>query len=94
MMIMLSHYCKELKEKDNMSSGKVHKLVSNLMDKEKYMYVLHYRNLQIYLSLGMRLKKIHRVLEFTQKKWMKEYIDFNTEKRSNAKNSFETTFLN
>ena len=88
---MLSHYCKELKEKDNISSGKVHKLVPNLMDKEKY--VLHYRNLQLYLSLGMRLKRIHRVLEFTQKKWMKEYIFFNTKKRSNAKNSFEKDFF-
>ena len=37
----------------------------------------------------MRLKKIHRVLEFTQKKWVKEYMYFNSEKRSDGKNSFE-----
>ena len=88
---MLSKYCKDLKEKENISSGRVHKLVPNLKNKEKY--VLHYKNLQLYLSLGMKLKKVHRVLEFTQKPWMKPYIDFNTKKRTNAKNSFEKDFF-
>ena len=88
---MLSKYCKDLKEKENISSGRVHKLVPNLRNKEKY--VLHYRNLQLYLSLGMKLTKIHRVLEFTQRPWMKRYIDLNTEKRTMAKNSFEKDFF-
>ena len=88
---MLSPYCKDLKDSENISSGRVHKLVPNLMTKDKY--VLHYRNLQQYLSLGMKLKKVHRVLEFTQKPWMKKYIDFNTEKRKMAKNSFEKDFF-
>ena len=88
---MLSKYCKDLKDSENISSGRVHKLVPNLRNKEKY--VLHYRNLQLYLSLGMKLKKIHRVLEFTQRPWMKRYIDFNTEKRTMAKNSFEKDFF-
>ena len=35
------------------------KLISNLMDKEKY--IVHYRNLQLYLSLGMRIKKVYCV---------------------------------
>ena len=88
---MLSPYCKGLKDSENISSSRVHKLVPNLKCKEKY--VLHYRNLQLYLSLGMKLKKVHRVLEFTQKPWMKKYIDFNTEKRRIAKNSFEKDFF-
>ena len=88
---MLSNYCKNLKEMGNISSGRVKKLVPNLLPKEKY--VLHYRNLKLYLSLGLKLKKIHRVLEFTQRPWMKKYIDFNTEKRKMAKNSFEKDFF-
>ena len=88
---MLSKYCKDLKAKENISSGRVHKLVPNLRNKEKY--VLNYRNLQLYLSLGMKLTKIHRVLEFTQRPWMKRYIHLNTEKRTMAKNSFEKDFF-
>ena len=88
---MLSTYCKEIANKFNMSSGLVHKLIPTLGGKEKY--VLHYRNLQLYLDLGMKLKKVHRVLEFNQSPWLKEYIDFNTSKRTNAKNSFEKDFF-
>jgi len=88
---MLSDFAKEIKEEHSISSGKVPKLVTTLLDKEKY--VTHYQNLKLDLSLGLRLKKIHRVVEFDQSAWLKEYIDFNTEKRKNAKNSFEKDFF-
>ena len=60
---------------------------------EKTNYVVHYRNPQLYLSLGMKLTKIHRILKSKQSDWMKKYIYFNTEKRKIAANSFETDFF-
>ena len=73
------------------SSLKVKKLVPNLMSKSKY--VLHYRNLQLYISLGMTIKQVHRVLEFNQKSWMAPYIKMNTELRKAAKSDFEKDFF-
>ena len=88
---MLSEYCKSISEEFNLGSSKVEKLVPNLQNKTKY--IVHYRNLQLYLSLGMKLSKVHRVLEFTQKPWMKTYINFNTEQRKIAKNPFLKDFF-
>ena len=88
---MLSPFCKKIAEKFGVKIGLVEKLVPTLFNKERY--VLHYRNLQLYLSLGLKLTKIHRALEFDQSPWLKTYIDFNTQKRAKAKNSFEKDFF-
>ena len=66
-------------------------MILNLGDKNKY--VLHYKNLQLYLSLGMKLTKIHRMLKFKQSDWIKKYIEFNTKKRMCATNDFEKDFF-
>ena len=88
---MLSNYCKSIADKYEIKVGDVKKLIPNLGNKNKY--VVHYRNLQLYLSLGMKLKKIHAVLKFKQSDWMKKYIDFNTKKRIGATNDFEKDFF-
>jgi len=88
---MLSGYCCKIKNLHGNSGGNVSKLIPTLKRKKKY--VLHYRNLKLYLDLGLRLTKIYRVLEFKQRFWLKSYIDFNTEMRKDAKNSFEKDFF-
>lgn len=63
------------------------RILNTLEDKNKY--VIHYRNLKLYVELGMKLKRIHRVLSFKQSRWMEPYISMNTELRKKAKTSFE-----
>ena len=58
------------------------KLCSTLEDKK--CYVVHYRNLQTYLTLGLRLKKIHRAIKFDQDARIAKFIRLCTEKRKSA----------
>ena len=88
---MLSIYCNKIADKYEIKVGDVKKLILNLGNKTNN--VVHYRNLQQYSSLGMKLARIHRALEFKRSDWMKKDIDFNTEKRMNAANDFEKRFF-
>ena len=66
------------------------KLILDLEPKTKY--ILHYRTLQLYLKLGMKITRVHRVLCFKQKPWLRSYITKNTEMRQKAANDFEKDF--
>ena len=63
---------------------KVEKLICSIEDKEKY--VIHIRALKQALNHGLKLKKVHRVILFKEKAWLKAHIDMNTELRKRAKN--------
>ena len=73
---MFSNDCFNIASEYGIKIGGVNKVVPNLGSKSKH--VVCYRNLQLYLSLGMKLTKIHRILKFKQSVWLKKYIDFNT----------------
>ena len=59
----------------------------NVVDKKKY--VLHISALKFYLQQGLSLRKVHRAMSFKQANFLKPFIEFNTEKRNNAKNDFD-----
>ena len=67
-----------------------HKLLLSQNDKKNY--VVHFKILLYYLSMGLQVTKIHKVVRFTQKKFLKPYIDFNSRQRALAKTSFEKDF--
>ena len=72
---------------ERMEINKCKKLVCNLYNKKKY--VVHINSLKEALNHGLKLKKIHRIIEFNQEAWFKPYIDMNTELRKLARNGFE-----
>ena len=76
---------------ERMKINKCDKLVCNVRDKENY--VIHILALKQALNHGLKLTKVHSVIEFRQEYWLKPYIDMNTELRKNAKNDFEKDFF-
>ena len=76
---------------ERLTINKVEKLIPNLNDKTKY--VLHYENLKLYESLGLKITTIHRGIKFVESTWLKTYIDLNTHLRAAALNEFEKDFF-
>ena len=76
---------------ESLKINNIPKLIPNLKDKTKY--ILHYKNLQQYLSLGMVLKKVHRGIKFNERPWLKDYIQLNTDLRTKGTTDFEKDFL-
>ena len=81
---MLLNYCKKIADKYSIKVCDVKTLVPSLSKKANY--TVHYIKLQLYLSLGTKLIKIHKILKFKQSDWMKKYVDFSTEKRMQKMN--------
>ena len=71
--------------------NKVEKLICSIENKEKY--VIHIRALEQALNHGLLFKKVHKVIQFNQKNWLKQYIDVNTKLRKDAKNEFGKGFF-
>ena len=84
---MLSPYQKEQLEKLGIKTNHP-KLIASLSDKTDY--VCHFWTLQQALELGMKLKRIRKVLSFSQSPWLKPYIEKNTYLRQNSTNAFDT----
>lgn len=89
---MLSPYMKNLCDEFGLRSTlPCKKLVPNFFPKSNY--ITHYMNLKFYVEQGLIVKKIHRILAFSQKPYLKEYITFNNNKRREADNDFEKNFF-
>ena len=85
---MLSEYQKYLNDKLNIKYNAADKkLILDLLPKKNYK--VYYKNLEYYLKLGAKVTKVHRILTFDEKPFLKEYIDLNTELRKNSKNDLE-----
>jgi hypothetical protein len=71
--------------------SKVKKLL--LSHKSKEHYVVHGRLLKLWLELGVKVTKIHRIVEYRQENIFAKYIDNNTRKRAAANNDFDKDFF-
>ena len=84
----LSEYQKYLNNKLNIKyNEKDKKLILDLLPKKNYM--IYYKNLMYYMKLGVKITKIHKILTFDEKPFLKDYIDLNTNLRKKAINDLE-----
>ena len=81
-------YMNKIKPKNYTRSKK---MICDWTDKKNYL--IHYRMLKIYVTHGMIVVKIHKIISFKQSKWLETYISFNTQKRNKAKIDFEKEFF-
>ena len=87
---MVSDFTKDYYDTTGSKHTESMMLVPNLLNKNNY--ITHCENLRLYVSLGLRLTKIHRVLRFNQSRWLSSYIMLNTEMRAKARNNFQKDF--
>ena len=85
---MLSDYCKTIADKYEIKVGNEKKLIPNLGD-----FVLHYKNLQLYLSWGMKLTNFHKVLQFNQSNWFKNISILTLKKEQTLLTVLKKTFF-
>lgn len=88
---MLSPYTKRLLEHLKQRRVSSTKLIASVENKSRY--ILDYRALKLYMRLGLKLTKIHKILSFHQKAWLQPYIDFNTQKRKESTSEFLRNFF-
>lgn len=89
---MLSPYMQKMCDAFNLSSTlPCKKLIPNFFEKKNY--ITHYCNLKFYIQQGLILRKIHRILSFSQRPFLREYVEFNNAKRAEAKSEFERDFF-
>ena len=91
-VIWLSQYQENLREKMNVVvSTKSKKLLQTMFAKPHYAF--HYLTLQLYLELGLKMTKVHRVLRFLQRYWLAPYIELKSKKREQATNRIDENFF-
>ena len=84
----LSEYKEYLNKKLNVKYSEADKkLILDLLPKKNYK--IYYKNLEYHMQLGIKVNKIHKILTFDEKDFLKKYIDLNTELRKHAKNDLE-----
>lgn len=88
----LSPFSQSIVEEHNLKKSTGFEKLMATLDKKQY-YIIHYRNLQLYLRHGLILKKVHRILKFSQAPIMRGYIEYNSAKRAESANDFDSSLF-